>query len=58
MTSHTYRQYSLFLKLCDKLYITAVEKENSDMELTVLWAMRRNSELVTKNMYYTQILIS
>ena len=58
MTAHNYIQYSLILKLCDKLYITAVEKENSDMELTVLWAMRRNSELVTKNMYYTQILIS
>lgn len=55
MTSHSYIQYSLILKC---VYITAVDKENSDMELTVLWAVRRNSEFVTKNMYYIQILIS
>lgn len=38
MTSHSYIQYSLILKC---VYITAVDKENSDMELTVLWAVRR-----------------
>lgn len=58
MTSHSYIQYSLVVKVCDKLYITAVDKENSDVEPTVLWTVRRHSELVTKNMYYIQILIS
>lgn len=35
---------SLILIVCDKLCITTVHKENGDMELNILLAMKRNAK--------------